>query len=251
MLVHLYKADGRAHLAIDNPPLNILTRGVLSELRGALEELSADLELRAVVLEARGKHFSAGADVREHLLPECRDLIPEFVDTVAALYEFPVPLIAAVRGKCLGGGLELVLAADMVIAEEGASFGQPEIRLGVFPPVACVLLPLLAPAGAAAELLFTGEAVSAAEAKELGIVRHVVPEGELESRTLELAQRVARHSAGTLRLTKRCYKAGRAVARETWDRAARIYLDELMATEDAVAGLTAFLEKRQPVWRHR
>lgn len=236
---------------MDNPPLNILTRDLLSELRSALGELGRDPEVRVLVLAARGKHFSAGADVREHLFPECRDLIPEFVETVGALLDFPVPVIAAVRGRCLGGGLELALAADLVIAEEGASFGQPEIKLGVFPPVACVLLPLLVPRGAAAELLFTGELLSAGEAKELGLVRYVVPDGELESRAAALAGRVARHSGSTLRLTKRCYCRDRAELRGALEQAAKIYLEELMSTEDAVAGLTAFLEKREPVWRHQ
>lgn len=251
MLVELSKSGGKGQLVIQNPPLNILTRGLLAELRERLEDLASDSELRVLVVGARGKHFSAGADVGEHLLPECRDLIPEFIETVVALLSFPVPVIAAVQGKCLGGALELVMAADIVVAAEGASFGQPEIKLGVFPPAACVLLPLLVPRGAAAELLFTGDLLSGTEAKDLGLVRYVVPDAELEGRVGELADRIARHSACSLRLTKRCYRGDAAGLREALDRAGRIYLDELMSTEDAVAGLTAFLEKREPVWRHR
>lgn len=251
MLVELSKSGGQGQLVIQNPPLNILTRALLSELRAGLEDLASDSSLRVLLLAARGKHFSAGADVGEHLLPECRDLIPEFIETVAALLGFPVPVIAAVQGKCLGGGLELVMAADIVVAAEGAGFGQPEIKLGVFPPAACVLLPHLLPRGAAAELLFTGELLSATEARGLGLVRYVVPDGELEGRVRELADRIARHSASSLRLTKRCYRGDVAALREALDRAGRIYLDELMNTEDAVAGLTAFLEKREPVWHHR
>jgi cyclohexa-1,5-dienecarbonyl-CoA hydratase len=251
MLVEIAASDGKGRILIDNPPLNILTRDLLAQLRDGLEELRADPELRVLLLAARGKHFSAGADVAEHLPPQFRELIPEFVATVVSLLEFPVPVIAAVQGKCLGGGLELVLAADMVIAAEGASFGQPEIKLGVFPPVACVLLPVLVPRGAAAEVLFTGEVLTAAEAREWGLVHEVVPDGELEARAGALANRVARQSASSLRLAKRCYQGDPTALRGVLERAARIYVDELMATEDALAGLEAFLQKRDPVWRHR
>ncbi len=249
--IHTAVAGGVARVTLDHPPLNILTRALLAELRGVLDHLATDRELRVLVLAAAGKHFSAGADVAEHMPPVYRDMIPEFVDTVATLTAFPLPTIAAVQGRCLGGGFELVQGADLVVAAEGAVFGQPEIALGVFPPAACALLPRACHGGLAAELLYTGDVVGAAAAHDAGLVRRVVPDDQLASAADELAGRIARHSAAALRLTKRCVRETCPGEREALERAGRLYNTELMATEDAVAGLTAFLQKRQPTWRHK
>ncbi len=250
--VRVRRDDGIARVVLDHPPVNVLTRAVLAELRAALGRLAGERELRVLGLSARGRHFSAGADVAEHLPPAFRDLIPEFVETVRAVADFPLPVVAAVQGRCLGGGCELAAAADIVIAADSASFGQPEIALGVFPPAACAMLPGRSSWGLASDLLFTGDPVSAGDAREAGLVRRVVPDGELEAVLEDTLRRIARHSAMALRLAKRCLREGRAGRqREALDRAARTYVEELMATHDAVAGLAAFLEKRTPVWRHR
>ena len=237
---------GVARLHLSWPPLTILTRAALAELRVALAAAAADTTLRALLLTAEGRHFSAGADVREHLPPDHEALIPEFLDTVAAIAAFPAPVVAAVRGRCLGGGFEVVQAADLVVAGEGASFGQPEIVLGVLAPAACVLLPRVAGSQGAAELMYTGDPIAAPEALRLGIVRRVVPDGEVEEAAAALARRIARHSAAALRLAKRALRAGPDFA----DIAA-LYRDDLMTTADAVEGLRAFVEKRDPVWSHR
>ena len=243
---------GVAQLHLSWPPLNILTRAALSELRAALAALAADRTLRALVLTAEGRHFSAGADVQEHLPPAHEALIPEFLETVAAIREFPVPVIAAVRGRCLGGGFEVVQAADLVVAGEGASFGQPEIVLGVLAPAACVLLPRIAGPQAAAEIVYGGDPVPAPEALRLGIVRRVVPDAEVEDAALALARRIARHSAAALRLAKRALRgAPDAPLGAAFERVSALYRDELMATADAVEGLRAFVAKRDPVWSHR
>jgi cyclohexa-1,5-dienecarbonyl-CoA hydratase len=237
---------GVARLHLSWPPLNILTRAALAELRAALAAAAADATLRALLLTAEGRHFSAGADVREHLPPDHEALIPEFLDTVRAIAEFPVPVIAAVRGRCLGGGFEVVQAADLIVAGEGASFGQPEIALGVLAPAACVLLPRIAGPQGAAEIVYTGDPIAAAEALRLRLVCRVVPDGEVEDAATALAHRIARHSAAALRLAGRALRAGPDFA-----RVADLYRDELMATADAVEGLRAFVEKRDPVWSHR
>jgi cyclohexa-1,5-dienecarbonyl-CoA hydratase len=249
--VRVRRDEGIARVVLDHPPVNVLTRAVLAELRGALRGLAEERELRVLALSARGTHFSAGADVAEHLPPAFRDLIPEFVETVRAVAEFPLPVVAAVQGRCLGGGCELAAAADILIAAEGASFGQPEITLAVFPPAACVMLPGRSSWGFASELLFSGDPVSAREARDAGLVRRVVPDGDLDAALEETLRRIARHSAMALRLTKRCLREGQAGQREALDRAARTYVEELMATQDAGTGLAAFLEKRTPVWRHQ
>jgi cyclohexa-1,5-dienecarbonyl-CoA hydratase len=245
--------NGIARVTISHPPLNILTRELLSELRGVLNALAGDTTLRAAVLGAEGKHFSAGADVGEHLPPAWKGMVPEFLETVAALRAFPVPLIAAVRGRCLGGGFELVQGADLVVAGEGAVFGQPEIQLGVVPPAACALLPSLVGEARAAELLFTGDPMTAAEAREAGLVSRVVPDDRVDAEALALAGRIARHSAAALRVAKRALRtpARERNEAEALHAAGRRYARDLMRTSDATEGLTAFLEKRTPVWSHQ
>ena len=245
--------NGIARVTLDSPPLNILTRQVLLELRTALAALAADATLRVAVLSGAGKHFSASADVAEHLPPAWKAMIAEFLETVTELRAFPVPLIAAVHGRCLGGGFEVVQAADLVVAGEGATFGQPEIVLGVIPPVACALLPGLAGRAHAAQIVFTGDAMTAAEALAVGLVARVVPDDRVDAEAAALAGRIARHSAAALRVAKRALRSPtreRAEA-EALAAAGRRYAKELMPSADATEGLTAFLEKRQPTWTHR
>ncbi len=243
---------GIATLTLDHPPLNILTRAVLGGLRESLAALAATADLRVVLLTATGKHFSAGADVGEHLPPEYAELIPEFCDTLESLVSFPLPVIAAVRGRCLGGGFELAMAADVIVAGEGATFGQPEILLGVTAPVACVLLPRLAQHGFAAELLFTGDAVSSTRARQAGAVQHVVADAAVEDEAMAIARRIARHSAVAVRATKQTLLDAAARPRAEALRAASdYYVNTLMNTHDALEGLKAFLEKRPAAWRHQ
>lgn len=252
MTINATIEDGIATVTLSHPPLNILTRAVMAALREALGRLEQEAELRVLLLAADGKHFSAGADVGEHLPPEHEQLIPEFLETIAAIDRFPLPVIAAVRGRCLGGGFELIQAADVVVAGEGAAFGQPEIVLGVIAPAACALLPQRIPPGLAAELALTGDPITAQRAYETGLVARVVPDDRVEQEARELARRIARHSAAAVRLTKRVLRA-ESIARgaAALERAGEIYLNELMQTHDALEGLQAFLDKRQPTWTHR
>jgi cyclohexa-1,5-dienecarbonyl-CoA hydratase len=234
--------DGIGRLTLNHPPLNILTRAAMAEIREELAHLASERSLRVLILQAEGKHFSAGADVGEHMPPEHEALIPEFIDTIAAIDAFPLPVIAAVRGRCLGGGFELVQPADFVIAGEGAKFGQPEIMLGVLAPAACVLLPRLGTRATAAEIVFTGDAIDAHHAARLGLVWKVVSDDSVEDEARQLAERISRHSGATLRITKRALKSPQL------SDAGEIYVNALMETKDAVEGLQAFTEKRPPVW---
>jgi len=242
---------GIGRIVLDHPPLNILTGDVLRRLKAELQALEGQSDLRVLLLTAAGPHFSAGADVGEHLPPHHLSLIPLFLETVAALDAFPVPTVAAVQGKCLGGAFELIQAADLIIAGEGASFGQPEIALGVFPPAACVLLPERLPAAFVSRVIYQGESITAADALQGGLLARVVAEASLGDAALEEARRLARHSAVALRGAKRVLRGARGVARAAALRdAGHLYLHELMETHDAVEGLRAFTEKRRPVWRH-
>jgi cyclohexa-1,5-dienecarbonyl-CoA hydratase len=244
--------DGIATLTLAHPPLNILTRALMAELRDALADLSDAAELRCLLLTAEGRHFSAGADVGEHLPPQYRDLIPEVVSTVEALAVFPLPVIGAVRGHCLGGGFELVQGCDLIVAGESAQFGQPEIALAVTAPAACVMLPRRTSYGIAAEMLFTGDSVGAARALAAGIVHHVVPDEQVVDHAMALARAIARHSSAALRDTKRTLRVTASRPRhEALRTAGEIYVEDLMQREDPLEGLGAFLEKRSPSWRHR
>jgi cyclohexa-1,5-dienecarbonyl-CoA hydratase len=250
--VRVTTADGIAQVVLDSPPLNILTQGLLAELRAALVSPAADPTLRVLVLGAQGKHFSAGADVAEHLPPTYAAMIPEFLATIEALHAFPVPVVAAVRGRCLGGGFELVQAADLIVSGEGASFGQPEIVLGVIAPAASALLPEICGPARAAEILYTGDAVTAAQALAAGLVVRVVADERVDEEALALAGRIARHSAAALRIAKRAIRAGsKGRLTDALRSAGRLYVEDLMRTADAREGLTAFVEKRPAVWAHR
>jgi cyclohexa-1,5-dienecarbonyl-CoA hydratase len=165
--------------------VNVLTRAVLGEMRSHLADLREDHSLRVLVLRAEGKHFSAGADVGEHLPPAFAELIPEFTATIRDLWDFPLPVIAAVRGRCLGGGFELVQPADAIVAGVGAQFGQPEICLGVFPPAACALLPRLLGPGRASRIVLT--VTRSPRARPAMASSQVVPDGEVDTAALVLS----------------------------------------------------------------
>jgi cyclohexa-1,5-dienecarbonyl-CoA hydratase len=190
--------------------------------------------------------------VAEHLPPTVADLIPEFMATIATLWDFPLPVVAAVRGRCLGGGFELVQPADVIVAGESAAFGQPEILLGVMPPAACALLPRLCGPARAALIALGGDPLDARAALAAGLVSAVVPDARVEEEALALAARFARHSAAALTITKRALRAAadRTVA-DAMAEAERLYRDDLMATRDASEGIRAFLEKRPATWEHR
>lgn len=251
-MIKSFVENGVARLVLNNPPLNILTRDLLAAIRKELSNLESEPTVRVLLLSAEGKHFSAGADVDEHMPPVYEQLIPEFMDTIVQLDAFPLPIVAAVQGRCLGGGFELVQPADMIVAAESASFGQPEITLGVFPPAACVMLPQLVSPCVAAEWVLTGETIGARKAEHCGMVLRVVPEADLERAVMNLASHIAQQSAAALRLAKRALKASRPDNRADALRlAGQLYVEDLMKTEDALEGLHAFRERRRPAWTHR
>jgi len=252
MTLHTSIEDGIGRIVLNQPPLNILSQQLLGDLRRDLALLEAEKTLRVLIISAEGKHFSAGADVGEHMPPAFEQMIPEFIETVAMIDSFPLPVIAAVHGRCLGGGFELVQAADMIVAGEGAMFGQPEIMLGVLPPAACAVLPDICAPGRAAEIVFTGEALNAFDAHQAGLVLRVVADDRLEAEALDLANKIARHSAAALKVTKQALRSGIAERRAAAFTAVdKIYTADLMSTDDAVEGLQAFLDKRKPTWKHQ
>jgi cyclohexa-1,5-dienecarbonyl-CoA hydratase len=241
-----------AFLTLNRPPLNILNLAMIRELAEKLEALAGRTSLKALVLAANGKAFCAGVDVADHLPGKVGPIIHEFGALFTRLRTFPVPTIAIVQGAALGGGTELAVACDLVLAGTSARFGQPEIKLGVFPPVAAALFPRLIGYQQAARLLFSGEAIAATEAVQLGLITFAVADEEVMSRLEQLLNQFRGLSAAALRLTKRALlygteqEMGQALP---WIE--DLYLTELMATADAGEGLQAFLEKRPPIWTDR
>lgn len=244
------KEGGVFTLTLSRPPLNILNIAMLREISTAIAEARAS-SCGFLVLKAKGKAFSAGADVAEHLPDKAAEMLSSFHGALKLLASFEGIVVACVQGSALGGGCELVLPADIVLASSEAKFGQPEIQLGVFPPVAMALLPVLCPPAAAYELILTGRSIDAEKARELGIVSQVFPAEEFESRSEKYLGKLTAMSHSSLKITKQALRRLHpADFDKKLDDAEKIYIDELMKTPDGVEGCRAFLEKRKPVWKN-
>lgn len=242
--------DGRvARVVLARPPLNVIDLGYAGELCTALEEARASAAA-VLVLEARGRAFSAGVDVRDHLPDRGAEMLREFHRACRLLHEAEIPVIAAVQGAALGGGCELTLVCDLVVAAASATFGLPEIRLGVFPPLASVFLPARVPGHVAAEMLLSGRILGAAEARAVGLVNRIAADHELDAALEAMIAELLALSPASLRLAKQAMAIGRPQpGREQVEAAERLYVERLMRTPDAVEGLEAFLAKRPPRWR--
>ncbi len=227
--------------------LNIQTR---EEGAAALEELRTDAEVRVVVITGAGdKAFVAGADIAEfagRTAVSQRDVMTGR-SLFTAIDSFPKPVIAMINGYCLGGGCELALACDLRVASDRASFGQPEINLGIIPGGGGTQrLTHLIGEGKAMELIMTGDIIDAQTAFRLGLVNLVVPADELEAKTMELANRIAEKSPNALRMAKEAVKTA---ARSTLDEGLRREIDLFalcFSSADKDEGVSAFLEKRKP-----
>ncbi|MCL6610725.1 MAG: enoyl-CoA hydratase/isomerase family protein [Peptococcaceae bacterium] len=240
---------GIASVTLNRPPLNVLTIPMMEELVSALQWAAREPG-GLILLEAEGKAFSAGVDVADHTEDKVGQMIDVFDRIFLTMAGTDKAIVAAVNGAALGGGCELVLFCDLVVASDRAKFGQPEIAVGVFPPVACFLLPRLTSWPRALELLLSGEIVGADRAEQLGLVNKVVPADSFADGVKEFLQKFAVHSPAVLALTKKAARAGLGRDFAGGIKAIdEIYLRELMQTADAVEGLKAFMEKRKPVWQ--
>ncbi len=241
------KANGIVKITLARPPVNVINMALMAELGAALDQAR---QAQIVVLGAQGKFFSAGVDVGEHR-PETVDaMIHEFHTVIRKIWALEAPTIAAVQGNALGGGMELAMACDFIVASETAKFAQPEIQVGVFPPIAALMLPRLIPRKKAFEMILTGDAIDARAAERIGLVNVVAPPEEFESALNAFVARLTKLSGVVLRHTKRaatlalCADDDRVLA-----QIEALYLKELMKTVDANEGLSAFVEKRAPVWK--
>jgi cyclohexa-1,5-dienecarbonyl-CoA hydratase len=237
-----------AWITLDRPPLNILDTSIMQALDAALERALPKCDF--LIFQGAGpKAFSAGAEVADHTPERVKKMLSAFHGVFRRLAAADCLTIAAVHGHCLGGGMELATFCDFVLAAESAQFAQPEIKLGCFPPVAMVTLPHLIGMRAAANLILTGERIGAAEACRLGLVTRVVPDAELSIAVDKLLEKFRKLSPAVLKLTRRTLgRMHLADFAKQLQEAERVYSTELMKSHDAREGITAFLEKRAPVW---
>jgi cyclohexa-1,5-dienecarbonyl-CoA hydratase len=243
--------DDVAKIRINRPPLNILNSETMIELTMALEKARSDSSIFLVVISGAGdRAFSAGVDIRDHLPDKVSSTLSVFNKVFYTLRGLDKPTVAVVNGVALGGGCELAIGCDMIIASEKAQFGQPEITVGAIPPVAVVLLPKLIGPAKAYELILTGDIITATEAQRIGLVNKVVPPEKLDASLKELIDKLREKSPVVLKLT--CMSLTRILDvdfKKELEETTDLYLSLLMRTEDAVEGLKAFMEKRKPQWK--
>lgn len=239
-------------VTLARPPLNILHGPMMAELTSVLERAVVEAAAKVLLIRAEGKAFSAGADIDEHRPGKAGEMIARFHGLFRVLARVPVPTVAFVHAAALGGGCELALGCDMVVASEKARFGQPEIGLGFLPPVAAAILPGRVGWARALEICCSGQPVRAQEAREIGLVSRVFPEDGAEDALAAFLAPFLSQSPLTLRLTKRALEGGGETSfLRRLEVAERVFLDELMPTEDVLEGLAAFDGKRKPEWRNR
>jgi cyclohexa-1,5-dienecarbonyl-CoA hydratase len=244
--------EGVATLTLNRAPLNVLNIEMMGEITHFLEGLIKEKSLKLLVIQAAGKAFSAGVDVGEHL----GDLVYKMIETFHKIFRLmdalKVPSIAVVNGAALGGGCELALYCDMVIASERSKFGQPEIQVGVFPPIAALIFPRIIGRKKAMELILSGDTISAQEALALGLINKVVPEASLPEEANGWIEKFKKLSGIVLKLAREATLEGlNDDSNKGLQVIEKIYLDQLMKTNDANEGLKAFLEKRKPTWKNQ
>ncbi len=244
-----FERDGTLlRLRLDRPKANVLDAATIAALDAALVEHGAKPGLLGILIDASGPHFSFGASVEEHLPAQCAEMLSGFHRLILRVLGSPVPVLMAVRGQCLGGGLELVSAGHLLFASPDARLGQPEIQIGVFAPAASCLLPERIGLAAAEDMLISGRSVTAEEAFRMGLLTDIAADPEAAALDY-FDKHLAPKSASSLRFAVRAARS--ALVECVTVRLAeveRLYLNELMSTRDAVEGLEAFLAKRPAQW---
>ena len=250
-MLHI-RTEGRAcWITLDRPPLNVLDTALLRELSQAVEEAVPRSDF--LVFEGAGpKGFSAGAEVGDHTPDKVPGMLGAFHGVFLQLWRAECITIAAVHGVCLGGGCELATFCDFVVAGESAKFGQPEIKLACFPPVATAIFSQFMGPRAALDLILTGRTIRAAEARELGLVSRVVPDADVQKAAQELVAELSALSPAAVRMTRReLWRATGFDFEKTLDAVEHAYLDRLAKLPDYAEGIRAFMEKRPPQWSAR
>jgi cyclohexa-1,5-dienecarbonyl-CoA hydratase len=249
--VWLERDGALLRLRLARPKANIVDAAMIAALHAAFDAHRGNAGILAALMDAEGPHFSFGASVEEHLAERCAAMLASLHALLLAMLEWPVPILVAVGGQCLGGGLELAMGGSLIFASSDAKLGQPEIQLGVFAPAASVLLPPRIGQAAAEDLLFSGRSIGADDAMRLGLVQSVSADPEAAALAY-FDQHLAKKSASSLACAVAAARGGYLLrVRRRIKEVERIYLDRLMQTRDANEGLAAFIAKRPPKWEHR
>lgn len=251
--VKLSAEHGVIKLIVSRPPLNVLSINFMRQFEKELRNADTISDARVLAIVSASKAFCAGVDIADHTAERTEEMLTVFHGLIRLLYEFPIPTVAIVNGAALGGGFELALSCDIILASEKARFAVPEITLGVFPPVAMAFLPRVIGYKKASELIFTGTSLSAVEGQQLGLVNAVYPVDELEVATEGFLAKFRNLSRTSLIETKRAFRQTSLCGdlNEALQVAEKNYLQQLMLTDDAKEGIAAFMEKREPMWSHR
>ncbi len=241
-----------AKITLNFPPYNVLTVPMMTELAEAIESLNGRNDVKCIVLDSSQKAFSYGISVDDSRPEKIFQTLDAFNRVFHAIAEIGKPLLVIVNGPAIGAGSELVAFGDLVIATPNARFAQPEVKMGVFPPFAAIMLPQLIGPKKTYELILTGNPLTADDAQHFGFVNKVVPEAELQKAVQEILNRMSQFSGPVLEMTKRVIASsiGKPLS-EAMKQSQDIYLNQLYALEDVQEGLRAVVEKRAPVWKNK
>ena len=243
----------KAFLTINRPPVNVLNIATMEEMNDAITSLIGNKEIKVLVVSSSGeKAFSAGVDVSDHTEDKVEKMLQVFHDIFRNLAKLDQVTVAGLKGLTLGGGCEVAIFCDLIIAADNLKIGQPEIKLAVFPPIALLVLPRLVGLKKASELLLTGKTIDAAEAEKMGLVNKVVPLESFNSELEVFIRPITELSLVGLKYSKKGINLGLETSFiEGLEKIEKLYLEELMTSEDAHEGLKAFMEKREPVWKNK
>jgi cyclohexa-1,5-dienecarbonyl-CoA hydratase len=248
-----FHVDGEvARLTLDRPEHNLLNERMLAEITAGINTLGERSGIKLIVLDSAAKAFCGGIELGEYTQRRVFQLLDAFHNAFSAMLDTSKPLLVVVNGPAFGGGAELAALGDLVIATPRARFAQPEIKLGVFPPLAAAVLPYILGPKLALELVLTGETMTAERARELGLVNWLVPEDQLQEKVDELIARVTAQSGPVLTMAKKAILGSMGLPlREGVRNSMKVFLNELADLEDSQEGLRALVEKRAPKWKNR